>query len=71
MLKIIAGLGGKYLSGEKVVFSPGYSVGYLAQEPLVGQHKNGNEVVKWKAFNPIVERPYGMTKKINPKFALA
>ena len=38
LLKIIAGLEKSY-QGE-VVFSPGYSVGYLAQEPYLDPHKD-------------------------------
>lgn len=37
LLKIIAGLD-KSFQGE-VVFSPGYSVGYLAQEPILDPEK--------------------------------
>ena len=43
MLKIIAGLDKSY-QGE-VVFSPGYSVGYLAQEPYLDDTKTVKEVV--------------------------
>jgi energy-dependent translational throttle protein EttA len=38
LLKIIAGLD-KSINGE-VVFSPGYSVGYLEQEPILDNTKN-------------------------------
>ncbi len=44
LLKIIAGLD-KSFQGE-VVFSPGYSVGYLAQEPQLDLEKNVLEVVQ-------------------------
>jgi ATP-binding cassette ChvD family protein len=44
LLKIIAGVDTDYI-GE-VVFSPGYSVGYLEQEPLLDQHKTVIEVIK-------------------------
>ena len=44
LLKIIAGLEKSY-QGE-VVFSPGYSVGYLAQEPYLDNTKTVKEVVK-------------------------
>ncbi|PPL04239.1 energy-dependent translational throttle protein EttA [Parapedobacter indicus] len=44
LLKIIAGLDTSY-QGE-VVFSPGYSVGYLAQEPQLDPHKTVKEVVE-------------------------
>lgn len=44
LLKIIAGLDKNYL-GE-VVFSPGYSVGYLEQEPQLDPKKTVKEVVQ-------------------------
>ncbi len=44
LLKIIAGLDNAY-QGE-VVFSPGYSVGYLAQEPKLDPEKTVREVVE-------------------------
>ncbi|MGO3707445.1 MAG: energy-dependent translational throttle protein EttA [Mesonia hippocampi] len=44
LLKIIAGLEKSY-QGD-VVFSPGYSVGYLAQEPQLDEEKTVLEVVK-------------------------
>ncbi len=44
LLKIIAGLDDQY-QGE-VVFSPGYSVGYLAQEPHLDDTKTVKEVVQ-------------------------
>ncbi|WP_207532214.1 energy-dependent translational throttle protein EttA [Desertivirga arenae] len=44
LLKIIAGLD-KSFQGE-VVFSPGYSVGYLAQEPELDPEKTVREVVE-------------------------
>lgn len=44
LLKIIAGLDKSY-QGE-VVFSPGYSVGYLAQEPELDNSKTVREVVE-------------------------
>ncbi|WP_345950344.1 energy-dependent translational throttle protein EttA [Mucilaginibacter sp. PAMB04274] len=44
LLKIIAGLD-KSIQGE-VVFSPGYSVGYLAQEPQLDPEKTVREVVE-------------------------
>ena len=43
LLKIIAGLEKSY-QGE-VVFSPGYSVGYLAQEPYLDNTKTVKEIV--------------------------
>lgn len=44
LLKIIAGLEEKY-QGE-VVFSPGYSVGYLAQEPYLDDDKTVRQIVE-------------------------
>jgi len=44
LLKIIAGLD-KSFQGE-VVFSPGYTVGYLAQEPELDPNKTVREVVE-------------------------
>ncbi|TDQ82557.1 energy-dependent translational throttle protein EttA [Sphingobacterium yanglingense] len=44
LLKIIAGLDKSY-QGE-VVFSPGYSVGYLAQEPELDLNKTVKEIVE-------------------------
>ena len=44
LLKIIAGLDKSY-QGE-VVFSPGYSVGYLAQEPELDPEKTVKEIVE-------------------------
>src|SRR5690554_7555822 len=44
LLKIIGGLDTSY-QGE-VVFSPGYSVGYLAQEPELDDQKTVREVVE-------------------------
>ena len=44
LLKIIAGLD-KSIQGE-VVFSPGYSVGYLAQEPVLDPEKTVREIVE-------------------------
>lgn len=44
LMKIIAGLDQSY-QGE-VVFSPGYSVGYLAQEPTLDENKTVREIVE-------------------------
>ena len=52
LLKIIAGLDKSY-QGE-VVFSPGYSVGYLAQEPYLDDTKTVKEVVM-EGVQPIVD----------------
>src|SRR6186713_420451 len=43
LLKIIAGID-KNFQGE-VVFSPGYTVGYLSQEPEFDQTKTAKEIV--------------------------
>src|SRR6185295_10847014 len=43
LMKIIAGLDKSY-NGE-VVFSPGYSVGYLSQEPDLDPAKTAKEIV--------------------------
>lgn len=66
LLKIIAGLEKSY-QGE-VVFSPGYSVGYLAQEPHLDNAKTVKEVVM-EGVQPIVD---ALTEyeEINQKFGL-
>ncbi|MBO8459091.1 MAG: energy-dependent translational throttle protein EttA [Bacteroidetes bacterium] len=52
LLKIIAGLDKSY-QGE-VVFSPGYSVGYLEQEPKLDPEKTVKEVVQ-EGVQPIMD----------------
>ncbi len=52
LLKIIAGVDKDY-QGE-VVFSPGYSIGYLEQEPRLDDGKTVKEVVQ-EAVQPIVD----------------
>ncbi len=52
LLKIIAGLD-KSFQGE-VVFSPGYSVGYLSQEPELDNSKTAREIVM-EGVQPIVD----------------
>jgi ATP-binding cassette ChvD family protein len=52
LLKIIAGLEKSY-QGE-VVFSPGYSVGYLSQEPELDNSKTSREIVM-EGVQPIVD----------------
>ena len=52
LLKIIAGVDKDY-QGE-VVFSPGYSVGYLEQEPKLDNEKTVKEIVQ-EAVQPIVD----------------
>ncbi|MBR2358845.1 MAG: energy-dependent translational throttle protein EttA [Bacteroidaceae bacterium] len=66
LLKIIAGLEKSY-QGE-VVFSPGYSVGYLPQEPQLDPEKMVKEIVM-EGVQPIVD---ALTEyeEINNKFGL-
>ena len=66
LLKIIAGLDKSY-QGE-VVFSPGYSVGYLAQEPYLDPTKTVKEVVM-EGVQPIVDA-LAEYEEINQKFGL-
>ena len=51
LLKIIAGIDKSY-QGE-VVFSPGYSVGYLEQEPQLDETKTVKEIVQEGVQNVI------------------
>ena len=66
LMKIIAGLD-KDFQGE-VVFSPGYSVGYLPQEPQLDPSKTVKEVIM-EGVQPIVD---ALTEyeEINQKFGL-
>ena len=66
VLKIIAGLEKSY-QGE-VVFSPGYSVGYLAQEPHLDESKTVKEIVM-EGVQPIVDA-LAEYEEINLKFGL-
>ena len=66
LLKIIAGLDKSY-QGE-VVFSPGYSVGYLAQEPYLDPEKTVKECVM-EGVQPIVDA-LAEYEEINQKFGL-
>ena len=66
LLKIIAGLD-KSFQGE-VVFSPGYSVGYLPQEPQLDNEKTVKEVVM-EGVQPIVDA-LAEYEEINNKFGL-
>ena len=66
LMKIIAGLEKSY-QGE-VVFSPGYSVGYLAQEPHLDDEKTVNEVVM-EGVQSIVDT-LAEYEEINNKFGL-
>ncbi|KWW31981.1 MAG: ABC transporter [bacterium P3] len=65
LLKIIAGVEKEY-QGE-VVFAPGYSVGYLEQEPKLDNDKTVKEVVQ-EAVQPVVDalREY---EEVNNAFA--
>ena len=66
LLKIIAGLDKSY-QGE-VVFAPGYSVGYLAQEPFLDPEKTVKEVVM-EGVQPVVDA-LAEYEDINQKFGL-
>ena len=66
LMKIIAGLEKSY-QGE-VVFSPGYSVGYLAQEPHLDNEKTVKEVVM-EGVQSIVDT-FAEYEEINNKFGL-
>ncbi|MEJ7780019.1 MAG: energy-dependent translational throttle protein EttA [Daejeonella sp.] len=66
VLKIIAGLDKSY-QGD-VVFSPGYTVGYLAQEPILDNEKTVREVVEeGVAATTAILKEY---EDINEKFGL-
>ena len=64
LLKIIAGVEKSY-QGE-VVFSPGYSVGYLEQEPKLDPEKTVKEVVQ-KGVQPILDL-LAEYEKVNESF---
>ena len=66
LMKIIAGLDKNY-QGE-VVFSPGYSVGYLAQEPQLDDTKTVKEVVM-EGVQQVVDT-LAEYEEINNKFGL-
>ena len=66
LMKIIAGLEKDY-QGE-VVFSPGYSVGYLPQDPQLDPNKTVKEVVM-EGVQPIVDA-LAEYEAINEKFGL-
>ena len=66
LMKIVAGLEKSY-QGE-VVFSPGYSVGYLAQEPHLDDEKTVKEVVM-EGVQSIVDT-LAEYEEINNKFGL-
>ena len=65
LMKIIAGIEKSY-EGE-VVFSPGYSVGYLEQEPKFDENKTVKEVVQ-EGVQPIMDK-LAEFKQINEAFA--
>jgi sulfate-transporting ATPase len=66
LLKIIAGLD-KSIQGE-VVYSPGYTVGYLAQEPVLDPEKTVREIVEeGVAEVTAILKEY---EEINEKFGL-
>lgn len=66
LLRIIAGVDKAY-QGE-VVFSPGYTVGYLEQEPQLDEHKTVREIVEEgvKSITDIIKE----YEEINEKFGL-
>ena len=64
LLKIIAGVEKSY-QGE-VVFSPGYSVGYLEQEPKLDPEKTAKEVVQ-EGVQPILDL-LAEYEKVNESF---
>ena len=66
LMKIIAGIEKSY-QGE-VVFSPGYSVGYLAQEPQLDDTKTVKEVVM-EGVQQVVDT-LAEYEEINNKFGL-
>lgn len=66
LLKIIAGLDNQYQG--QVVFAPGYSVGYLAQDPYLDTTKTVKEIVM-EGVQPIVDA-LNEYEEINQKFGL-
>ena len=66
LLKIIAGVDKDYQGN--VVFSPGYSVGYLAQEPLLVDDKTVRQIVQ-EGVQPVVDA-LAEYEEINQKFGL-
>ena len=64
LLKIIAGVEKSY-QGE-VVFSPGYSVGYLEQEPKLDPEKTVKEIVQ-EGVQPILDL-LAEYEKVNESF---
>ena len=66
LLKIIAGLDNQYQG--QVVFAPGYSVGYLAQDPYLDTSKTVKEIVM-EGVQHIVDA-LNEYEEINQKFGL-
>jgi len=66
LMKIIAGIDQQYQGN--VVWSPGYSVGYLEQEPRLDDSKTVLEVVK-EGVQPVVDT-LAEYEEINQKFGL-
>ena len=66
LMKIIAGLDTSYQG--QVVFAPGYSVGYLPQEPYLDPEKTVKQVVM-EGVQPIVDT-LAEYEEINQKFGL-
>ena len=66
LLKIIAGLDKQYQG--QVVFAPGYSVGYLEQDPYLNPTKTVKEIVM-EGVQPIVDA-LNEYEEINQKFGL-
>lgn len=66
LMKIVAGLDKDY-QGE-VVFAPGYSVGYLPQEPQLDETKTVREIVQ-EGVQPIIDA-LAEYEEINQKFGL-
>src|SRR5574343_296293 len=66
LLKIIAGIDKSYQGN--VVFSPGYSVGYLEQEPKLDPDKTVREVVE-EGVQPVMQL-LAEYDEVNNSFAL-
>ena len=66
LLKIIAGIDNDYQ--REVVFSPGYTVGYLPQDPHLDDDKTVLEIVK-EGVKPVVDA-LAEYEEINNKFGL-
>ena len=66
LMKIIAGLDNDYQG--QVVFSPGYTVGYLPQDPHLDDNKTVREIVQ-EGVQPVVDA-LAEYEAINQKFGL-